>query len=76
MYEKLTKSLKTNFIFKHKQVKKIGVLKLKKCLYCQTELLSESVIDFCSKCGKGVFGEKMFNTIVKNMEDAKEKGDL
>ncbi len=36
----------------------------------------ESVIDFCSRCGKGVWGEKMFNTILKNMEDANAKGDL
>ena len=48
----------------------------KKCLYCQGSVSAESVIDFCEKCGKGVFGEKMFNTIVKNMEEAKEKGDL
>ena len=48
----------------------------KKCLYCQKELPLESVIDFCERCGKGVFGDKMFNTIVQNMEDAREKGDI
>ena len=48
----------------------------KKCIYCKTEIPSESVIDFCKRCGVGVWGEKMFNTILKNMEDASEKGDL
>jgi hypothetical protein len=49
---------------------------VKKCIYCGIEVSSESVIDFCERCGKGVWGEKMFNAIVKNMEDARENGDL
>jgi len=48
----------------------------KKCIYCGCEIPSESVIDFCEKCGKNVWGEKMFNTIVENMNNAKENGDL
>lgn len=48
----------------------------KKCIYCKVEVPDESVIDFCSRCGIGVWGEKMFNAIVKNMEDAKSRGDL
>ncbi len=48
----------------------------KKCVYCNAEICDESVIDFCEKCGKGVWGEKMFNTIVKNMETARANGDL
>jgi hypothetical protein len=49
---------------------------MKKCIYCSSEIPNESVIDFCERCGKGVWGEKMFNAILKNMEDAREKGDL
>ena len=49
---------------------------VKKCIYCKKDILQESVIDFCSNCGIGVWGEKMFNTIVKNMEEARSKGDL
>jgi hypothetical protein len=49
---------------------------VKKCIYCREEISDESVIDFCERCGIGVWGEKMFHTILKNMEDAREKGDL
>ena len=48
----------------------------KKCIYCGTKISNQSVIDFCEKCGKRVWGEKMFNAIVKNMEQARERGDL
>lgn len=48
----------------------------KKCIYCGREIAEESVIDFCRTCGTNVWGEKMFNTIVKNMEEARDKGDL
>ena len=48
----------------------------KKCIYCGRNVPEESVIDFCERCGIGVWGEKMFRAIVKNMEDAKQKGDL
>ena len=49
---------------------------MKKCIYCSREIPDECVIDFCEICGKNVWGEKMFNTIVKNMEEARENGDL
>ena len=48
----------------------------KRCLYCKTELSDDSVIDFCARCGVGVWGEKMFKTILQNMENARDKGDL
>ena len=48
----------------------------KKCIYCGCEIPDEVVIDFCEKCGKNVWGEKMFNAIVQNMENAHENGDL
>lgn len=48
----------------------------KKCIYCKTEIPNESVIDFCEGCGLKVWGKKMFEAILHNMEDAREKGDL
>ena len=48
----------------------------RKCIYCSKEVHENSVIDFCERCGVGVWGRKMFDTIVKNMEEAREKGDL
>ena len=48
----------------------------RKCIYCGKEVHEDSVIDFCERCGVGVWGRKMFNTIVKNMEEAREKDDL
>ena len=49
---------------------------MKKCIYCKKEISDDSVIDFCENCGKRVFGDKMFDTIVKNMQNARDKGDL
>jgi hypothetical protein len=48
----------------------------KKCIYCSSEISDDSVIDFCKRCGVGVWGEKMFKTIVDNMESARSNGDL
>lgn len=48
----------------------------KSCIYCKSEIPDESVIDFCSRCGVGVWGEKMFNTIVQSMESARSSGNL
>jgi len=49
---------------------------MKRCLYCGCEISDESVIDFCEKCGKAAFGDKMLKAIKDNMTNAREKGDL
>jgi len=49
---------------------------MKKCIYCKCDLSDENIVDFCERCGKGAFGEKMFNAIIQNMKDAKGRGDL
>lgn len=47
-----------------------------KCVYCKTQLADGSVIDVCDRCGRGVWGEKMFNAIKQSMQGAKDSGDL
>ncbi len=49
---------------------------MRKCIYCGKEVHEDSVIDFCEKCGKRVWGDRMFNAIVENMERARDNGDL
>ena len=48
----------------------------KKCIYCNSEVSQDSVIDFCDSCGTRVWGEKMFQAIKKNMENARNEGNL
>ena len=47
-----------------------------KCVYCKGEISDGRAVDVCDRCGVGVWGDKMFKTIVQNMGDAKQKGDL
>jgi uncharacterized UBP type Zn finger protein len=49
---------------------------MKKCIYCGVEIDEESVIDFCDRCGEGVWGTKMLQAIKKNMEEARDNGTL
>ena len=49
---------------------------MKKCTFCKRELKEDAVLEVCFDCGKGIWGEKMLNTIIKNMEGARERGSL
>jgi uncharacterized UBP type Zn finger protein len=49
---------------------------MKKCVYCGTSVKEDSVIDVCDSCGRGVWGERMFQAIVENMESARDRGSL
>ena len=49
---------------------------VKKCIYCKNVIAETSVVDVCRNCGIGVWGEKMFNAIIANMENARDAGDL
>jgi len=48
----------------------------KKCIYCKTDITDDRSLDVCNNCGVGVWGQKMFNAILQNMENAKDNGDL
>jgi hypothetical protein len=47
-----------------------------KCVYCKCQIDDDRAVDVCDRCGKGVWGEKMFQAIKGNMGEAKVKGDL
>ena len=49
---------------------------MKNCIYCNTDVQEESVIDVCDSCGYQVWGDKMFSAIKENMENARDAGDL
>ncbi len=49
---------------------------IQKCVYCRQDLQDKRAIDVCDKCGVGVWGPRMFNTILQGMNDANAKGDL
>lgn len=64
---------------KFKKLKSIRIYQkemAKKCIYCASEISEQSVIDFCERCGVGVWGPKMFKTIVQNMEQARDQGNI
>ena len=48
----------------------------KHCIYCKAEIDQNSVVDVCMRCGHAVWGDKMFKTIIDNMEGAKKTGSL
>jgi len=47
-----------------------------RCVYCKCEISDDRAIDVCDRCGLRVWGDRMFKTILDNMGQAKEKGDL
>ncbi len=49
---------------------------MKRCVYCKNMISDSSAIDVCQRCGVGVWGQRMFDTIKKNMEDALYTGNL
>ncbi len=49
---------------------------MKNCIYCKIKIADDVVVDVCKSCGHKVWGERMFNAIIKNMENARDVGDL
>ncbi len=49
---------------------------VKKCGFCKVEIAEEEAFEVCARCGQGIWGDKMFQTIRANMNGAKSKGNL
>ena len=47
-----------------------------KCVYCRTEILDGRSMEICDECGNRTWGEKMFATIKRNTDDARDRNDL
>lgn len=46
------------------------------CVYCKGEVPEERAMDVCDRCGRSVWGEKMFKTIIDNTDREMGKGNL
>jgi len=49
---------------------------VKRCIYCKTEIDSNSVVDMCKPCMHRVWGPRMTEAIVSGMQKEKEKGNM
>jgi hypothetical protein len=49
---------------------------VKRCVYCNIGITDSRAVDICNGCGIRVWGEKMFNAIVDNMNNAESSGTL
>ena len=49
---------------------------MRKCVYCQTEIMDQRSMQICDRCGEKVWGRKMFEAIKKATDEAQERGDL
>jgi len=42
----------------------------KRCVYCKSDIYDDRSLDVCNNCGLKVWGERMFNAILQNMDNA------
>lgn len=48
----------------------------KRCVYCKGDVPEERAMDVCDRCGRRVWGDKMFQAILDSTNTEKEKGNL
>ena len=49
---------------------------VKRCIYCNSDISTDSVVDICKPCMHQVWGEKMSQAIIGGMEKERDKGNL
>ncbi len=49
---------------------------VKKCVYCNSEISQDAVVDICQGCMYQVWGPKMSSAILAGMEKEREKGNM
>jgi len=57
-------------------LKRKEVGKMRKCVYCNTEITDDRSMQICDRCGVGVWGKKQWENIRKTTDEARDKGDL
>jgi uncharacterized UBP type Zn finger protein len=46
------------------------------CVYCKGNVPEDRAMDVCDRCGRGVWGDKMFQHILQGTNDQMAKGNL
>lgn len=46
------------------------------CVYCKGDVPDDRAMDVCDRCGRAVWGPKMFETIIENTNKEMAKGNL
>ena len=49
---------------------------IKCCVYCKGNVPEERAMDVCDRCGKAVWGERMFSAIIVGTNQEMAKGNL
>lgn len=49
---------------------------MRKCVYCDVEILDGRSMEICDICGEKVWGRKMFDAIKKVTNEERDKGNL
>lgn len=47
-----------------------------RCVYCGADISDGRSMEICDGCGFRTWGRKMFETIKRNTDDARDNGDL
>jgi len=49
---------------------------MRRCVYCNSDLVDDRSMEICDRCGEKVWGKKMFDAIKKTTDEERDKGNL